>query len=456
MTTLPPRVVGDAYRSDNSWQILEELVDIGDRIAGQEGEQAAANVLSRALDDAGLRDVSTSEFEMDGWWRGETELAITRPVERTFAEQHHLLALPGSPEATVDGEIVDLGRGTPEDFADHDIDGKIVVLRASDDVPPGHQRRFHRTEKYEWAVDGGAAAFLYATPMEGALPSTGWVASFADGPGSIPAAGISAELQSRLSRHAESERTTAELSITCRNGPATSRNVEAVVGPDTDTEVLVTAHMDAHDIADGARDNGVGSAVAVEIGRLLGRIEDRLETRVRVVIFGAEEAGHVGARNWVESNDVDRVKAIVNVDGAGDSRTLDVRTHGFDSLETAFADVRDEFSIPLEIDTGPSPFSDHWAFVQRGIPGVMARSTPADDDREWGIGRLWSHTHADTLDKIDVRDLRDLTVPLAATVAKLAERDRDLPGVTPEAFADRLDGGTREMLEATGRGYYLP
>jgi Zn-dependent M28 family amino/carboxypeptidase len=454
MTTLPPRVVGEAYRSDNAWQTLEELVDIGDRLAGSDGEESAADVLSQALEEAGLRDVSTDEFEISGWSRSSSKLSIIRPIGRTFAGQHHLVALPGTPEATVEGEVVDLERGTPDDFDARDVEGKIVVLCASDDVPADYDRRFHRTEKYQWAVDSGAAGFLYATPMEGSLPSTGWVDPFGDGPGAIPAAGISAELQSRLSRHAKDGPTNAELSITCRNEPATSRNVEAVVGPDTAEEVLVTAHMDAHDIADGARDNGVGSVVAVEIGRLLGAVE-YLETRVRVVIFGSEEAGHVGARRWVEQNGVDEVKAIVNVDGAGDSRTLDVRTNGFDSIEAAFAEVGEELSIPIETDSSSSPFSDHWAFVQRGVPGVMARSTPADDDREWGIGRLWSHTSADTLDKLDIRDVRDLTISLAAAVVKIAESDRELSRVTPEAFAARLDDGMVDILDVTGRGYYL-
>jgi Zn-dependent M28 family amino/carboxypeptidase len=456
MTTLPSEIVGDAYRSDHAWDLLERLVDIGDRLPGQEGERRAAAVLAGALEDAGLGAVSTSEFEMDGWWRGRSKLEVDGPVRRTFEGQHDLVALPGTPAAEVVGDVVDLGRGTPADFAAHDIDGKVVVAHASDDVPPGYDRRFHRTEKYEWAVDGGAAAFLYATPMEGALPSTGWVGSFDDGAGAIPAAGISAELRSRLVRYAGRGPTTASLSVECRNGRTTSRNVEAVVGPDTADEVLVTAHMDAHDLGEGARDNGTGSAIAVEIGRLLGQMADRLETRVRVLVFGAEEAGHVGARRWIERHGVDGVKAVVNVDGAGQSRTLDVKTHGFESLETLFEDVREEFSIPLATGDGASPFSDHWAFVQRGVPGVMARSAPADDDREWGIGRLWSHTHADTLDKLDRRDVRDLTVPLAAAVAAAAESDRDLPHTSPARFAERLDDGTREMLAVTGRGYSLP
>lgn len=110
------------------------------------------------------------------------------------------------------------------------------------------------------------------------------------------------------------------------------------------------------------------------------------------------------------------MKCIVNIDGAGYSRNLDVYTHRFESIGNTFVEVADELAIPIAIADDIRPHSDHWPFVQKGVPGVQVRSTSTESGRGWG------HTYGDTLDKLDVRDIRDLTVALATGVVKLAER----------------------------------
>lgn len=50
------------------------------------------------------------------------------------------------------------------------------------------------------------------------------------------------------------------------------------LGPDTNEAVLLTAHVDAHDIAPGANDNGAGAVLVVEVARLLTQIEEELDT----------------------------------------------------------------------------------------------------------------------------------------------------------------------------------
>nr|WP_241432074.1 hypothetical protein [Natrialba magadii] len=42
MTKLPNEVVGDAYTSTFHRDVLEDLVDIGNRMAGQQGERDGA------------------------------------------------------------------------------------------------------------------------------------------------------------------------------------------------------------------------------------------------------------------------------------------------------------------------------------------------------------------------------------------------------------------------------
>jgi len=427
MPKLTDEIVGNAYRNSKAWETLESLVDVGNRMAGQDGEQEAADVVAEAFEAAGLREVSRDSFEIPGWWRGSTTLTLT-DHDQTYADSHQLFALPGTPAGEAQAEIVDVGHGTPEEFENPDLDGKIAL--ASSKTPESYDRWIHRREKYQAAADAGAVAFLFRNHVEGCLPPTGGVHD-GDTPGPIPAAGVSRELGHRLVRYCERDTVKAEVAIDCRNEATTSQNVSARVGPDTDEKILVTAHYDAHDIAEGAEDNGAGSALVTEVGRLLTALEDDLEIGVECVTFGAEELGLRGSTHMAETRDLDQIKAVVNLDSIGGSRSLKVDTHGFDGLAGAFTTVSEELATPVDVSDDIVPHSDHWPFVREGVPGLMAQS------RSDGDGRGWGHTHADTLDKLDRRDFRDLAVLLTAGVARLATDEWPVEAVDPETIESR-------------------
>jgi len=427
MPKLTDEIVGNAYRNSKAWETLESLVDVGNRMAGQDGEQQAADVVAEAFEQAGLREINRDSFEIPGWWRGSTTLTLL-DHDQTYAESHQLFALPGTPAGEAQAEIVDVGHGTPEEFENADLDGKIAL--ASSKTPDEYDRWIHRREKYQAAADAGAVAFLFRNHVEGCLPPTGGVHD-GDTPGPIPAAGVSRELGHRLVRYCERDTVKAEVAIDCRNEATTSQNVSARVGPDTDEKILVTAHYDAHDIAEGAEDNGAGSALVTEVGRLLTALEDDLEIGVECVTFGAEELGLRGSTHMAETWDLDQIKAVVNLDGIGGSRDLKVDTHGFDGLAEAFTAVSDELATPVDVSDDIVPHSDHWPFVREGVPGLMAQS------RSDGDGRGWGHTHADTLDKLDRRDFRDLAVLLTAGVARLATDEWPVEAVDPETIESR-------------------
>ncbi|MFB6148556.1 MAG: M28 family peptidase [Halobacteriales archaeon] len=438
MVQLPTAVVGDAYTSDFALSVLEDLVEIENRMAGQEGEREGAQVIKAAFEDADLRDASITEFEIPGWWRGSSALGLPDRGKR-YDGSHQVIALPGTPAADVSAPIVDLGYGLPEDFEEADLEGKLAM--ASSDVPDDYDRWIHRGEKYGMAVNHGAAGFIFRNHIEGCLPPTGSIGG--DGPGAIPAIGLSKELGDRLARYADDGEFDAHLDIDCRNEDTHSRNVEAVIGPDTDEEVLVTAHVDAHDIAEGANDNGTGSALVCEVGRLLKQVEDDLETRVRVMTFGAEEVGLYGAYEWADTHDLENMKCIINIDGAGYSRNLEVYTHTFDPIGEAFKATSDDLGIPIVVDDGIRPHSDHWPFVQKGAAGAQARSSSE------GSGRGWGHTHGDTLDKLDIRDIRELAVGLADGALKLTTDAYSVEHKDPQAIAEAIEPEAEEGMRAT-------
>lgn len=447
MTSLHPTVIGDAYTDATAWNLLADLSDLGDRMPGHEGEAIGAGLVADAFEKIGLDNITEEPFPIPGWWRGDASLTVHHGErDVVFDGSHELVELPGTPSGTVSGEVVDMGYGLPADFEGVDLSGSIAM--ASSLTPDDYGRWVHRSEKYGYAAESGAEGFLFYNHIEGALPPTGDV-GHTNEPGPIPAVGLSKEVGARLARHCKDagsdDGIAATLSVEARNEPATSANVEAVVGPDTDEEVLFTAHVDAHDVGTGANDNGFGSALVVGVARILAAMEAELETRVRFVVFGAEETGLYGSYYWTHSHDLDRVKCVVNADGAGYSRDLEIHTHGIEAIGEAFEEVSEAFDAPIEIEDGLRPHSDHWPFVQRGVAASQARSS------SHGSGRGWGHTHGDTLDKLDSRDLRDLSVLCAAGVAKLAEADRSIDGraaedIKSEAITEGFDVG----MKATG------
>ncbi len=400
--------IGDVFTSDNGWNHLEDLVDVGNRMAGSPGERKGAELTRDALEAAGGRNARLETFDIQGWERGDSNI---RGVDADLALD--CIALPRSPSSAATAEFVDLGYGLPEDFEGTDVEGAVVMVRS--DIPSHYDRYLHRREKYYHAVEHGAAAFVYRNHVEGCLPPTGSVGTADDPIGEIPAVGVSSEVGARLARRFEGEDVTVAVEATIED--AQSQNVHAELGPDTDERVLVTSHVDAHDIAEGAMDNGAGTAMVVELANALAAREDELETRVEFVAYGAEEVGLVGSSYHAEQADHDEIVAILNNDGVVRARTLQFTTHGFDALEDAARSVTESFGHPAEIVPRLGPHSDHWPFTQWGVPGYHVMSTSGE------LGRGWGHTFADTLDKVEKRDLREQAIILTELAVHLASED---------------------------------
>jgi Zn-dependent M28 family amino/carboxypeptidase len=413
--------IGETFTSDAGWTHLVTLVDIGNRMAGSEGEHEAAVATRDALADVGARNARLESFPIQGWTRGSSAIRAGETTQDS-------IALPRSPAGEVTGELVDVGHGLPEDF-EADLSGTVVM--AASDVPDWYDRYIHRREKYYYAVEAGAAAFVYRNHVEGCLPPTGSVGTEEDPIGDVPAIGVSKEVGARLARRFDGEQVTVEVDADAHE--ATSQNVHAELGPDTEEVVLLTSHVDAHDIAEGAGDNGVGTALVVEVARALAAREDELDTRVHCLCYGAEEVGLVGSDYDADRRDGERVKAVVNNDGVVRGRTLKCYTHGFDGLTEAAETVGDRLDHPVETTPRLGPHSDHWPYVQWGTPGYHLMS---ETD---GEGRGWGHTYADTLDKLDPRNLREQAILVAELVVELADEATEIEHRDPESIADQLE-----------------
>lgn len=192
-------------------------------------------------------------------------------------------------------------------------------------------------------------------------------------------------------------------------------------------------------------DNGAGTATVVEVARALAAREDDLDTRVKCIAYGAEEVGLIGSSVEADRADQDAIKAIVNVDSNVYGRTLKLDYHDFDELNAAADRLEERFDHPVAGDHELVPHSDHWPFVQDGVPGYMVSG---ETDEE---GRGWGHTHADTLDKLEPRDLREQSILLTSLVVDLAGDDVTTDPRDPDAIGAQLEAEDKaEGMKITG------
>jgi Zn-dependent M28 family amino/carboxypeptidase len=427
------RALGRAWLDETPWTLLTRLTELDGRLGGHPGERRAATLVADTLQRAGVRDVTEQSFEMNRWDRHGAELAVTVPdrgVERSF----EAVALPYSPAVETDAPLVDVGHATPAELDRADVAGAVVVADTA--TPAGFDRPYHRDEKAARAAAAGAEGFVFVNHVPGQLPPTGSLGFGAEAP--LPGLGVSKETGTWLREYAD-EGGRARVRIDAETEPGTSHNVVGTLGPDDpdeDGEVVVLAHFDAHDVGEGALDNGCGVATLAGIVAILDDLS--LQRRVRVAAVGSEELGLLGSRALADRLVPAAVHAVVNVDGAGRYRDLNALTHGSNALAELVERVVGEVGHPVDTETRPHPYSDHWPFLQAGVPALQLHSDDPNADGPWDRG--WTHTRADTRDKTDRRNLRTHAMLGALLVRAVAATD--LPRVET--------AGLRERLEATG------
>lgn len=413
------KIIGDVFTSDASYQLLLQLCDVcGNRFAGSASERKAADAIAEAMRANGLENVHLEPFPITAWTRGTTTLRMTAPVERDFST----LALPYSPACDLTAEMIDCGGGEQEDFArlGDAVQGKIAVCAAETGNWLTAKKVSHRTDKYRWAVAAGAVGFIFINQNPGQLRITGSI--FPNAP--IPGIGVSWETDSailRLAKHGDHP--TLQIYDTGTSKEVTTHNVVGELPGDgsTDAFIITGAHYDAHDIADGAGDDGAGACTLVEAGRALAEVRENLVRGIRFVAFGAEEVGLYGA--WAHrdqhTDELARVRYMLNLDGAGQGGggAEIMSLTGTPELLPWFAGLADEFVYTFDVADRFAGHSDHFPFALAGVP---AGTLSSRDARQGMIGRGWGHTEADTVDKVSLRGLQMAAILTARVLLRLS------------------------------------
>jgi Zn-dependent M28 family amino/carboxypeptidase len=453
---LDQRIVGDCYTSTETMDNLVTLCDdFGSRFGGTDGERSAAEFAKAKMEEYGLSNVGLEPVEYVGWIRGQATLEIISPIQKTIP----CISLPHSPPTTLEGIIVDVGDGAPEDFdrlAD-EIKGKIVMT-TSVVSPRGSKRWIHRGEKYGRSLLAGATGFIFVNHYPGYGPATGGIGH--DGEALVPGISISKEDGAYIRRLAKrSGEVQIRLTSTDQCRPLTSWNVigELPGGEQPGQIVMVGCHYDGHDISQGAEDPASGVVSVLEAARLLAQYTPTLPCTVRFALWGVEEIGLLGSRAYVaaHASELDQVRFYLNMDSAGaKDNNRDIVLNDWPELQPLFEKWSDEMAEPFVVAQRTSAFSDHFPFFMAGVPTAGMQSADLSL-----AGRGYGHTRYDTVDKVDLTSLREAST-LAARLALRLASEEDWPVIRREKDAvlkllDTPEYGEEQALRARVDAYYL-
>jgi carboxypeptidase Q len=223
--------------------------------------------------------------------------------------------------------------------------------------------------------------------------------------------------------------------------------IAEIPGSDLKDEiVMVGGHFDSWHSGTGATDNAAGSAVGMEVVRILQALGVKPRRTIRIGLWGGEEQGLIGSRAHVEKHygarqasggeqgprgqqgplelkpAHDKFSAYFNLDN-GTGKIRGVYLQGNEAVRPIFREwlepFRDLGAATLTLrNTGGT---DHLSFDAVGLPGFQF----IQDEIEYGTRT--HHSNMDVYDRIQADDMKQASVIIAAFVYNAAMRDEKLP-----------------------------
>lgn len=200
-----------------------------------------------------------------------------------------------------------------------------------------------------------------------------------------------------------------------------------------DEVVMIGAHFDSWHSGTGATDNGAGSAVMMEVIRILKTLNVPMDRTVRIGLWSGEEQGLFGSRAYVKQHLADiktgevkpeqaKMDAYLNLDN-GSGKIRGVYLEGNDAIRPLFEHWFAQFH-----DMGVSTISlkhtggtDHLSFDDAGIPAFQFIQDPLD------YGTVTHHSDMDTYPHAIPEDLMQASAVIATLVYDIANREEMVP-----------------------------
>lgn len=450
------QIITEALKPSSLETNLRRLADeVGGRVPGTPAMQRAVDWGVAAFKAAGGENVHTEEFPIPhSWAEGATQMNVTAVLSQGRDQRSsdipvtdfrvHAISIGWAPalDAHQHVPVVEVGRGTPEEFARL---GKIVgdILLVHSDEMKKWDDLFAEYQNAPGIIDRAvkgkalAIAFQSSRPNDLLYRHTNSSAGEID---RIPMVLVAREDATRMARLlAKGRSLSADLAIPNRIGGAfNAANVIAEIpgSEHPDEFVVLGAHLDSWELGTGALDNGCNAALVIDALRAIKNSGLRPRRTIRFALFSGEEQGMIGSRAYVGAHRVELDKTVgMVVFDSGTGRTTGFSLGGRKDMVNAATTLL----APLQqfggadVTTDADSGTDNFDFLLEGVPTFNA-------NQEQSNYLINYHAESDTFDKVDLAQLKK-------HVAEAAELSFALAN-SPEPVGPRLD---RAHIEQTLR-----
>ena len=445
--TLPAltSIAGRGMMDSPAYGYLQELSDdIGARVTGSAQAARAVEWGLAKMKSLGLENVHAETWTM---WRGWTRISARAEL---FAPVHRRLTVDSmgwagsTPHDGIEADVVAVNylelETEMKENARHWTGKILLVVRR----PRGNESRggFAQFANFLKAAAEAHAAGIIGG--QGGRSSAGMnlthtgILGFSTAT-DLPVVSVTAEDQELLERmldRGKSIRLKLDVQNRFSPGPVESANAVGEIRGSKFPEqiVVVGAHLDSWDLADGATDNGTGSACTLAAAAAILGAGVKPERTIRFILFTGEEQGLLGSFAYVKQHQAEmsnHVAAIVQDNGQGPVVSFDLGgrsdllpavTKFADALRS-FGEFRTDDDVELGTDTGP--------FIVAGLPGInMGQDSP-----EY---RYTHHSAVDTLDKVKPEILAHNATLMGLTAYWIASRPERLAAPWPREKTARM------------------
>lgn len=396
-------------KPENIYNHIEKLSE-APRVAGTPGEYSAVQYIKGQFESYGY-ETELQPFDFYSYKEpNEIQLNVAGMIFEP-APMDFSYGVNGN----VTSELVYAGLGGPDDFAGKDgegVKGKIALIQRG---------TYSFAVKILNAAAAGASGVIIFNNADGVINGT--LGDVNDN--YVPAVAITKNqglaLKERLDK---GENVTATIKIEgSLITKATSHNVVATkkaTQKSTGQLILVGAHHDSVEGAPGANDDASGTGTVLELARVFANAPT--DTDIRFITFGAEENGLIGSYEYVDrmtQEDYDRTVGMFQMDMVGSEDAGALIMYTADGEKNIVTDLAAAAGARLSKSGDPTPYgfegrSDHVPFTEIGLPAALFIHAPVEP---------WYHTPEDTIDKISLDKLKEVSNIVGAAVFQVARPD---------------------------------
>ncbi len=196
---------------------------------------------------------------------------------------------------------------------------------------------------------------------------------------------------------------------------------------------MIGAHFDSWHSGTGATDNGAGSAVMMEVMRVLSKLSLPMDRTVRIALWSGEEEGLFGSKGYVKAHFGDpktkemkpehaKLDAYLNLDN-GSGKIRGVYLENNDAARPVFEEMLRPFA-DLGVTTTTlkgTGGTDHLSFDAVNLPGFQFIQDPLD------YSSVTHHSDVDTFSHAVPEDLMQASAVIASLVYDIANQPKQFP-----------------------------